>query len=190
MNYYPIILRNLETLMKMNEEGGPFVEKNIYKVKAYEKAIKRLPTEIENVLTKNIAGPSIMRKINTIIRTSNDLPEVSKYLEMNKLIKSQEDEFEESDSEGSDSDNEDEFYEEDYDHEIDTGNQNDEESLDDEESDDESDDESECQDSLCELKTLLKLEKHILDLDLQNKKVKDIFTLILKYKKDLIKQIL
>ena len=185
MNYYPIILRNLETLMKMNEEGGPFVEKNIYKVKAYEKAIKRLPREIENVLTKNIAGPSIMRKINTIIRTSNDLPEVSKYLEMNKLIKSQEDEFEESDSEGSDSDNEDEFYEEDSDNEI-VVDQNDEVSSNNEESDDE----SECQDSLCELKTLLKLEKHILDLDLQNKKVKDIFTLILKYKKDLIKQIL
>lgn len=183
MNYYPIILRNLETLMKMNEEGGPFVEKNIYKVKAYEKAIKRLPREIENVLTKNIAGPSIMRKINTIIRTSNDLPEVSKYLEMNKLIKSQEDEFEESDSEGSDSDNEDEFYE-DSDNEI--IDQNDEVSSNNEESDDE----SECQDSLCELKTLLKLEKHILDLDLQNKKVKDIFTLILKYKKDLIKQVL
>lgn len=183
MNYYPIILRNLETLMKMNEEGGPFVEKNIYKVKAYEKAIKRLPREIENVLTKNIAGPSIMRKINTIIRTNNDLPEVSKYLEMNKLIKSQEDEFEESDSEGSDSDNEDDFYQ-------DTGNQNDEESLDDEESDDESDDESECQDSLCELKILLKLEKHILDLDLKNQKVKDILALILNYKKDLIKQVL
>ena len=183
MNYYPIILRNLETLMKMNEEGGPFVEKNIYKVKAYEKAIKRLPREIENVLTKNIAGPSIMRKINTIIRTSNDLPEVSKYLEMNKLIKSKEDEFEESDSEGSDSDNEDEFYE-DSDNEI--IDQNDEVSSNNEESDDE----SECQDSLCELKTLLKLEKHILDLDLQNKKVKDIFTLILKYKKDLIKQVL
>lgn len=189
MNYYPIILRNLETLMKMNEEGGPFVEKNIYKVKAYEKAIKRLPTKIETVLTKNIAGPSIMRKINTIIRTSNDLPEVSKYLEMNKLIKSQEDEFEESDSEGSDSDsdNEDEFYEEDSDNEIVVGNQNDEE---DSSNDNESDDESQCQDSLCELKTLLKLEKHILDLDLQNQKVKDIFALILKYKKDLIKQVL
>ena len=182
MNYYPIILRNLETLMKMNEEGGPFVEKNIYKVKAYEKAIKRLPTEIENVLTKNIAGPSIMRKINTIIRTNNDLPEVSKYLEMNKLIKSQENEFDEStDSEESDydNDNEDEFYQ-------DTGNQNDEESSDDEESDHE----SECQDSLCELKILLKLEKHILDLDLKNQKVKDILALILNYKKDLIKQVL
>jgi hypothetical protein len=180
MNYYPIILRNLETLMKMNEEGGSFVEKNIYKVKAYEKAIKRLPTEIENVLTKNIAGPSIMRKINTIIRTNNDLPEVSKYLEMNKLIKSQENEFDEStDSEESDYDNEDEFYQ-------DTGNQNDEESSDDEESDHE----SECQDSLCELKILLKLEKHILDLDLKNQKVKDILALILNYKKDLIKQVL
>tara|TARA_Y100000389_G_scaffold184566_1_gene203138 strand:- start:3858 stop:4400 length:543 start_codon:yes stop_codon:yes gene_type:complete len=180
MNYYPIILRNLETLMKMNEEGGSFVEKNIYKVKAYEKAIKRLPTEIENVLTKNIAGPSIMRKINTIIRTNNDLPEVSKYLEMNKLIKSQENEFDEStDSEESDYDIEDEFYQ-------DTGNQNDEESSDDEESDHE----SECQDSLCELKTLLKLEKHILDLDLKNQKVKDILALILNYKKDLIKQVL
>lgn len=180
MNYYPIILRNLETLMKMNEEGGSFVEKNIYKVKAYEKAIKRLPTEIENVLTKNIAGPSIMRKINTIIRTNNDLPEVSKYLEMNKLIKSQQNEFDEStDSEESDYDNEDEFYQ-------DTGNQNDEESSDDEESDHE----SECQDSLCELKTLLKLEKHILDLDLKNQKVKDILALILNYKKDLIKQVL
>lgn len=180
MNYYPIILRNLETLMKMNEEGGSFVEKNIYKVKAYEKAIKRLPTEIENVLTKNIAGPSIMRKINTIIRTNNDLPEVSKYLEMNKLIKSQEDEFDEStESEESDYDNEDEFYQ-------DTGNQKDEESSDDEESDDE----SECQDSLCELRTLLKLEKHILDLDLKNQKVKDILALILNYKKDLIKQVL
>jgi hypothetical protein len=166
--------------MKMNEEGGSFVEKNIYKVKAYEKAIKRLPTEIENVLTKNIAGPSIMRKINTIIRTNNDLPEVSKYLEMNKLIKSQEDEFDEStDSEESDFENEDEFYQ-------DVGNQNDEESSDDEESDDE----SECQDSVCELKTLLKLEKHILDLDLKNKKVKDIFALILKYKTDVIEQVL
>lgn len=180
MNYYQIILRNLETLMKMNEEGGSFVEKNMYKVKAYEKAIKRLPTEIENVLTKNIAGPSIMRKINTIIRTNNDLPEVSKYLEMNKLIKSQENEFDEStDSEESDYDIEDEFYQ-------DTGNQNDEESSDDEESDQE----SECQDSLCELKTLLKLEKHILDLDLKNQKVKDILALILNYKKDLIKQVL
>lgn len=180
MNYYPIILRNLETLMKMNEEGGSFVEKNIYKVKAYEKAIKRLPTEIENVLTKNIAGPSIMRKINTIVRTNNDLPEVSKYLEMNKLIKSQENEFDEStDSEESDFENEDEFYQ-------DVGNKNDEESSDDEESDDE----SECQDSLCELKILLKLEKHILDLDLKNQKVKDILALILNYKKDLIKQVL
>lgn len=180
MNYYPIILRNLETLMKMNEEGGSFVEKNIYKVKAYEKAIKRLPTEIENVLTKNIAGPSIMRKINTIVRTNNDLPEVSKYLEMNKLIKSQENEFDEStDSEESDFENEDEFYQ-------DVGNKNDEESSDDEESDDE----SECQDSLCELKILLKLEKHILDLDLKNQKVKDILALILNYKKDLIEQVL
>ena len=183
MNYYPIILRNLETLMKMNEEGGSVVEKNIYKVKAYEKAIKRLPKEIENVLTKNIAGPSIMRKINTIIRTNNDLPEVSKYLKMNKLIKSQEEEFEEStDSEESYFENEEDY----SDHEIEVRNNNVEESSDDEESDDE----SECQDSLCELKTVLKLEKHILELDLQNKKVKNIFALILKYKKDLIKQVL
>lgn len=183
MNYYPIILRNLETLMKMNDEGGPLEndERSKFKIKAYEKAIKKLPTEINDVLTKNIAGHSIMGKINKIIKTNSNLPEVSKYLEMEQLIYSRDD------AESSD-DSEDEFENDYSDDEIDVGsqmNQNDESSE-----SSESDNESECQYSLSEMRTLLKLEKHILDLNLQNQIVKDMFALILKYKKELIQQVL
>lgn len=181
MNYYPIVLRNLETLMKMNDEGGPLEndEKSKFKIKAYEKAIKKLPKDINDVLTKNIAGHSIMGKINKIIKTNSNLPEVTKYLEMEQLIHSRDD------SESSD-ESEDDF-ENDSDDELVVGsqfNQNDESSEED------SDNESECQYSLSEMKTLLKLEKHILDLNLQNQIVKDMFSLILKYKKELIQQVL
>lgn len=182
MNYYPIVLRNLETLMKMNDEGGPLEndERSKFKIKAYEKAIKKLPTDINDVLTKNIAGHSIMGKINKIIKTNANLPEVTKYLEMEQLIHSRDD------SESSD-ESEDEFENDDSDDELVVGsqfNQNDESSEED------SDNESECQYSLSEMKTLLKLEKHILDLNLQNQIVKDMFSLILKYKKELIQQVL
>lgn len=182
MNYYPLVLRNLETLMKMNDEGGPLEndERSKFKIKAYEKAIKKLPTDINDVLTKNIAGHSIMGKINKIIKTNSNLPEVTKYLEMEQLINSRED------SESSD-ESEDEFENDDSDNEIVVGSQFDQNG---ESSEEESDNESECQHSLSEMKTLLKLEKHILDLNLQNQIVKDMFSLILKYKKELIQQVL
>jgi hypothetical protein len=188
MNYYPLVLRNLETLMKMNDEGGPLEndERSKFKIKAYEKAIKKLPTDINDVLTKNIAGHSIMGKINKIIKTNSNLPEVTKYLEMEQLINSRED------SESSD-ESEDEFENEndDSDNEIVVGSQFDQNGeSSEEESEEESDNESECQHSLSEMKTLLKLEKHILDLNLQNQIVKDMFSLILKYKKELIQQVL
>jgi hypothetical protein len=54
-----------------------------FKIKAYHNAIEKLPRNIRTKLQKQIAGTSIMTKINHMIEYDEDLPEVRNYLTQN-----------------------------------------------------------------------------------------------------------
>ena len=91
-NYAPMIKNNLNVLRTILLEDDDALPSHKYKINAYDKAIAKLPEIVTfTVGRQRIAGDSIMAKINKIIRTNDNLPEVTEYLQEKYELENEED---------------------------------------------------------------------------------------------------
>lgn len=207
-----LIINNLNTMIEIIKQSDDKAKE--FKIKAYHNAIEKLPTNIRAKLQKQIAGTSIMTKINHIIEYDEDLPEVRNYLTQNGF------KYASSVSQNKDSDHElqvspervnqalsDEESEISSDEDLsgveyqNTESEN-EESEYEESEDEESENEFEEVDDddrmsvsndnfvksrFITLQTLHKMEKYIYQLNLRDPKVKQLRAMIIDFKESIIK---